>query len=241
MRKDDLRDVGFAAAVCVACSLMLSVTAAALRERQEANVEIDRKRNVLKAFGVQVVDKDGNAISAERVEAYFANHITDVVIDAASGELIEGLSSGDLTSDDLKAKTRLPLYVWSDDGRTTRYAFPVSGMGLWSTLYGYLALDKDLATIIGITFYRHGETPGLGGEVDRDWFQDQFKGKRIHRDGQLLPFEVVKGLVKDKYPDGNDHAVDGISGATMTGNGINRFLNRDLANYEKYFARLRGA
>jgi Na+-transporting NADH:ubiquinone oxidoreductase subunit C len=240
MREDDRRVIGFAAAVCVTCSLLLSATATLLRDRQEYNVELDRKTNVLKAFGVEVMP-GGKKISPAEVETYFEDHISDLVIDAGTGEVLEGVGSEALTREELKQKTRLPLYLWEEDGEVTRYAFPVSGKGLWSTIYGYMALDRDLATIIGITFYKHGETPGLGGEISTDWFQAQFEGKHVWADGALLPFEVVKGSVEGKYPGGNDHAVDGISGATITGNGVSIFLNEDLARYDKYFSRIRGA
>lgn len=240
MRKDDRRVIGFAAIVCVTCSLLLSATATLLRDRQEYNVELDRKINVLKAFGVEVMP-GGKKISPPEVETYFEDHITDVVIDAETGEILEGIGSDAVTKEESKLKTRLPLYLWEEDGEVTRYAFPISGKGLWSTIYGYMALDQDLATIIGVTFYKHGETPGLGGEISTDWFQAQFEGKQVYADGALLPFEVVKGSVKGKYPEGNTHAVDGISGATITGNGVSTFLNEDLVRYEKYFERIRGA
>ena len=209
-----------------------------LRERQDVNVDLDRKFNVVKAFGIEVIDENKKKISGEQIQSYFDNNISEIVLDA-EGNVLEGVSSADLTKEELKMKTKLPLYLWTEDGKVTKYALPISGMGLWSTLYGYLALDGDLATVIGITFYKHGETPGLGAEVDRDWFQKQFIGKKIWKDGALLQFQVLKGTVEGKYPDGNDHAVDGISGATMTGNGINKFLNADLEKYEKYFTKVR--
>ncbi|MBU0678675.1 MAG: NADH:ubiquinone reductase (Na(+)-transporting) subunit C [Verrucomicrobia bacterium] len=245
MQKDDLRIVGFAAVVCIVCSLVLSATASMLKQRQAENVELDRKINVLKAFGVAVVGEDGKKISKDRVDQYFSENISEIYIAKDSGEVVEGMTLAKLPKEELKAKTAvektmLPLYLWKEDGKVRKYAFPISGMGLWSILNGYLALDSDLSTIVGLTFYKHAETPGLGGECSSDWFQNQFKGKKVFEDGKLLQFEVAKGSAEIKYPGGSDHAVDGISGATMTGNGINRFLNRDLQYYEKYFSRIRG-
>ena len=231
MRKDDRRVLGFAAAVCVTCSLLLSAAATLLKERQAYNVELDRKLNVLKAFGVETV-VDGKRISAETVEGYFRDHVREAAVDPAAAELVEDpAAAGD--------RELLPLYLWQEGGITRKYAFPISGKGLWSTIYGYLALDQGLAEIVGITFYRHGETPGLGGEIATDWFQGQFRGKRVYKDGRPQAFEVVKGTVADKYPGGNDHAVDGITGATMTGDGVEAFLNEDLARYEPYFSKVR--
>jgi len=239
MRKGDTYTILFAAAVCVACSILLSATSAALKSRQERQAEIDRKINVLKALGVAVKNEEGKKISGEEVESIFSEHISEVIIDAKTGEVVPGLGSADVSKEEIDKREKLPLYEWRDQGEVTKYVFPISGKGLWSTIYGYLALDSDLGTIAGITFYKHGETPGLGGEISADWFQQQFKGKKIYEDGKLLQFQVVKGKVADKYPKGNDHAVDGISGATLTGKGVTQFMNADLEKYEKYFSRIR--
>jgi Na+-transporting NADH:ubiquinone oxidoreductase subunit C len=224
--RGDVFVIVYATVVCLICSLLLSATASALKKPQDYNVEIDRKTNVLKAFGVPIYDESGKRIRAPAVEKYFADHIAELHIDAATGR--EVASAAD-------AKEALPLYVWKEDGRVTKYAFPIQGKGLWSTIYGYLALEGDLATIAGATFYRHGETPGLGAEVETDWFQNNFRGKKVFANGQRLRFEIVKGKVADKYAQGNDHAVDGISGATLTGNGVMRFMNAYLDKYETYF------
>lgn len=230
MPKGDGYVVAFSAIVCVICSLMLSAAASVLKKPQELNREIDRKSNVLKAFGVSIRNAQGDRLTADEVNEIFRTHISEALVDGATGQRVEPPAA---------AQQPLPLYIWSEHGEPTKYAFPISGKGLWSTLYGYLALEKDLSTIAGVTFYKHGETPGLGGEVETDWFQQNFKGKKVFAQGQRLKFEVVKGKLADKYPAGNDHAVDGISGATLTGNGINRFLNADLDKYEKYFSLIR--
>ena len=239
MPKGDAYIVGFAAIICVSCSLLLSAAASTLKVKQDYNVELDRKMNVLKAFGVATRDAAGKAISGAEVERIFSENIREIILDGTTGQPIEGLTSAAVSAKELAAGTRLPLYTFEENGEIQKYAFPVFGKGLWSTIYGYLALDRNLATIAGVTFYRHGETPGLGGEVEKDWFQDNFKGKRIFGDGKLIPFEVVKGTVADRYPQGNDHAVDGISGATLTGKGVTKFINLDLEKYEKYFTLIR--
>lgn len=240
MRKDDIRVITFAATVCVICSLLLSVTAQSLKDKQDEQVELDRKMNVLKAFGVSLVDEAGNKISKETVERYFTDHISEIFIAKETGDVVENPDPAVLKKE-AKERTHetrsiLPLYVWKDDGEVMKYAFPTSGMGLWSIVNGYLALDRDLATVIGVTFYKHGETPGLGGEVSTEWFQNQFADKKIYENGSLIRLEVVKG----KAPEDSNHQVDGISGATMTGNGLNTFINRDISYYNKYFSRIRG-
>ncbi|MDX1315152.1 MAG: FMN-binding protein, partial [Eudoraea sp.] len=104
--------------------------------------------------------------------------------------------------------------------------FPVSGKGLWSTLYGYFALEPDAKTVRGITFYQHGETPGLGAEIEKDWFQSKFAGKKLFESGQPTEFRVTKPGSAS-----GDYAVDGISGATLTAKGVESLLRHDAALY----------
>ena len=169
---------------------------------------------------------------------YFDQNITEVVIDAATGDIIEGATAADITEKELEDLVKLPLYTWVENGAVEKYAFHSSGLGLWSTVHSYLALEKDLNTIIGATFYGHAETPGLGAECSEPWFQEQFKGKKVlSTDGTLTRFRIVKGGV----PGGHPNCVDGISAATMTSVGIEDFLNIALEKYESYFSKVRGS
>ena len=118
-------------------------------------------------------------------------------------------------------------------------AIPIAGKGLWGTMYGYFAIEPDAETVKGITFYKHKETPGLGAEVDKDWFKNNFVGKKLtNKNGELVSIEVIKGYVSETDPDA-PHKVDGISGATITGTGLTTFLKSDLQKYEPYFAKVR--
>lgn len=226
----------FAAAVCVACSLLISTAATVLRPRQQANERLDVQRNILRAAGL-----GGLAPGAgpEELRALFESRIQGVVVDE-EGRLVPGLAPADLDPKDPGGL--LPFYVSRDErGAVGSYCLPVSGMGLWSTLHGYLALEPDAATVRGLTFYKHGETPGLGGEVEKDWFQANFKGKSIlDREGRLVSVAVAKGKVAERIPERDrPHYVDGISGATMTGKGLTAFLKEDLAAYEPLLRRIR--
>lgn len=237
MQKADKQLILFALAVCVTCSVLLSAIAAGLRDQQARQVELDRKMNVLGAFGIEAEDVPGDKLTAEDVDRIFQTRIKEIVLDPQTGEEIP---PDQVNLDAIRNKEQLPLFLLQEDGETQKYAFPTSGPGLWSTVYGFLALESDLATIAGITFFRHGETPGLGGEVDKDWFQNQFEGKKLFKDGEPVEFQVVKGGVESRYPDGNDHAVDGISGATITSDGVADFINEDFRRYNQaYFERLR--
>ena len=201
--REDTQTLTFAAIICVVCSLLLSGASAGLKGFQKANEEFDNHRNIVKAFGIDIGEMDRASIES----TYKSNVSTNSAKD-------------------------LMIYLWTDDGADSpsKYAFPISGKGLWSTLYGYLALDADLETIAGISFYKHGETPGLGAEIEKDWFLSQFKGKKLYADGAPTAFEVAKpGSLL------NDHAVDGISGATLTGNGVEALVRKDAAAYAEYF------
>ncbi len=201
--REDTRTIIFAAGTCLVVSLLLSVTAQQLKPLQEANGVFDVKRNIVKAFGIDIA-----GMSREDIEATYAAHVDE----DKAGEL--------------------PIFTWTEDDadKASKYAFPVSGKGLWSVLYGYLALDGDLETIAGISFYKHGETPGLGAEIEKPWFQNQFKGKKLYEDGKPTDFQVVKPGTEL-----TDTSVDGISGATLTGNGVEELLQKDAAAYAEYF------
>ena len=133
------------------------------------------------------------------------------------------------------------LFLYRPEKEIVSYVVPIEGFGLWDMIYGYLALETDLNTIQDIRFYKHSETPGLGGECSEPWFTSQFQGKKIlDQKGAFISVSVVKGSAAGKYT-GSDlaHYVDGISGGTITGNGITKFLREDLNGYLDYFQILR--
>ena len=142
-----------------------------------------------------------------------------------------------------------------DNDEVQGIALPIAGKGLWSTIFGYIALNPDTDSVLGIQFYKHGETPGLGGEVEKKWFTDNFVNhplkqqngeiqyipKKIRdKSGKIVSIKVVKGGVD--YSESNTssiHQVDGISGATVTADGVTDFLLEDLLRYEKTLDKIR--
>ena len=127
-------------------------------------------------------------------------------------------------------KEYLPLY---NEKIKDVIIIPISGKGLWSSLFGYFAIDaNNFSTVKGITFYAHGETPGLGAEISAEWFQSNYIEKEIYSGEDLLSIKVAKAGMADKN---NLYEVDGISGATITSNGVTTLLKRDLVRYEPYF------
>jgi len=225
----------FALLICVSCSILLALAAGALKPAIDRNVKLDIQKNILLATGLI---EDPKAHSLEALSGLYKTHIIEKVIDE-KGNVIPDLVPE--KPDPEIQKNLLPLYVRDDNGEPKAYCFPVSGKGLWSTIYGYLALQSDGSTVMGITFYKHGETPGLGGEIEREWFTANFKGKQIFNSkGELTPLKVCKGkipagLSREKV----NYSVDGISGSTLTGNGLNIFLERDVKRYEPYLRKIR--
>ncbi|MGD9489540.1 MAG: NADH:ubiquinone reductase (Na(+)-transporting) subunit C [Calditrichaceae bacterium] len=226
----------FAAIVTLVCSVLLASAATLLKSRQAENEVLDIKKNILISVGVQ--PDNGEAFTRSEIQKKYTENINESVIDE-NGNIVEGKKPENLNPKvDLN---QYPLYEHVDNGQVLAYIIPISGKGLWSTIYGYLAIDIDGVTIHGITFYKHGETPGLGGEIDKTWFTDNFKGKRIADDnGNLVSIGVVKGKVTDKIPEEDAyHYVDGISGATLTGRGVEQFLKKDLKTYEPFFNKVK--
>jgi len=219
----------FAIVMCLVCSFVLTSAVTLLRDRQQENVRLDKQKNILKALGLL---EDGREYVRQELVGLYAEKVSDKFV----------LPSGEL-SDTPDATAPLPLYVvFAEDGHIDRYAMPISGYGLWSWIYGFFAIEGDGNTVLGITFYQHGETPGLGGEVEKAWFQDQFKGKTIVDDaGKFVSVTIVKGKAADVAGDRLAHAVDGISGATITAKGVSDFLKTDLLRYEALSSRLRQA
>lgn len=245
----------FAASVCIVLATGLAATFHGLKDRIDKNKLFDKQRNVLIACGLydpaagqkpqaELETMFGAKVKAQVLE-FFKTEVTEVYRQRGEEktrpvEKITKVVETDIALADLaKARREGPerilgeIYIASDRGGKV-YCIPVSGYGLWSTLYGFLALEEDRNTVRGITFYKHGETPGLGGEVEKAWWQAAWKGKRTHDPaGTLVGIRVLKGKGNKFADDGHD--VDGISGATITCNGVTKFVKADLEKYEAFF------
>ncbi|MCA8975585.1 MAG: NADH:ubiquinone reductase (Na(+)-transporting) subunit C [Planctomycetes bacterium] len=219
--------LGFATCVCVVVSTALALTANSLKEAQQKAAEFDRQKNVMIAAGLCGAD---DARSQAELEQLYKDRVVEVVIDTDSGEVV------DKKSEEVDGKRFRKIATTKDGkGNLEALVLPISGRGLWSTLYGFLALDADKNHVRGITFYKHGETPGLGGEVENPQWQAQWKGKTVFdADGKLASIKVKKGKVDPGIPAEKAHSVDGLSGATITSNGVTNFVAADLRKFESY-------
>ncbi len=223
----------FAASVTIVCSVLLASAATLLKPRQEANVEHDIKMNILKAVKLINPNEKHDKMAMLKL---FDEKMTSIVVDTV-GKVIPGLKAEDVNPEE--EPDHLPIYLLKEGGKVIAYCIPIEGHGLWSTIKGYLALESDLNTVRGITFYSHGETPGLGGEISKEWFQENFVGKKIlNETGDLVSITIVKGKLR---PDAKskEHKVDGISGASLTGKGVTNFLGENLKRYNPYFSKQR--
>ena len=248
--------IGFAAAVCLVCGIVVAGSAESLRERQEVNQQLDKKKKVL---GVVSLYESGEEITPDEIDKRFADNIEAKLVDLGTGQYVD-VSAEELAAfDQRKARqdparsqaagsnaaqvARVPnqalVFLKLKDGKVDQLVLPIEGKGLWSTLYGYIALESDTNTIAGITFYEHGETPGLGGEVENPSWQALWPGRKAF-DGQWSPkINVKKGAAGSVSED--PHNVDGLSGATITGRGVGHLLQfwLDEERFGAYLANFR--
>ncbi len=255
-RNSTLYTISFAAVVCVICSIVVSGAAVLLKSRQDRNVLLDRQKKVLAVSGLLEADE---SIPPQEVQRRFEERITTKYVDLREGTFTElgdtpGIYDPVKAANDPASSTALEpnpaqvravphvalVYEVRDEaGAADQYVLQVWGNGLWSTMYGYLALDKDGETVRGLTFYEHGETPGLGGEVDNPAWKALWPGRKVFDENGEPAIEVVKGEAGS--PEEDPHRVDGLSGATITSKGVEHLINLWMGGqgYGPFLAKLR--
>ncbi|MDX2447458.1 MAG: FMN-binding protein [Desulfobacterales bacterium] len=218
-----VKSILFALTTAVTCSLLLTAASAGLKGLQMENIDVDKKKNILMAVGL--VDSEGSYQKKEILDIY--------------GEKIQSLRvspDGEIIGQDQVsvAETSLPIYVYLKDKEIVSYIIPVNSRGLWGKIHGYLALNSDGSTVTGFTVYKHSETPGLGGEIEKRWFQKNFEGKKIlDKAGGFASISIAKGFLPESFPEDKlPNYVDGISGATLTGKYLTAGLKNVLQVYE---------
>ena len=223
---DALKSLGFALALCLVCGVMLTAAATRLKPIQDENMRIDRNKNILKAAGLIEEQK---TYTAARIDELFAAHIVRMSVDG-TGRIIDTETPADDLVQDI-----LPVYlVIGEEREILSYIIPINTRGLWGRIHGYLAVDTDGVTINGFTVYQHAETPGLGGEIEKKWFQDNIVGKKlVDHHGNFVSVGVAKGRIEDVVSeDRRPNYVDGISGATLTGRYLATGMAEILSAYE---------
>lgn len=223
-----------AAALCIVCSILVSSAAVGLKSTQEFNKQLDTKKNILMAAGLLKADTD--------IETAFKK-IDVKTVDIATGEFVTGdqfnnfdqkkaakdpqlsvLIPKKLDLGKIKRRSKFaPVYFVKSGEEIETIILPIHGKGLWSTMYAFLALEGNTNVVKGLSFYDHGETPGLGGEVDNPFWKKQWIGKKIFNPDWSLAINILKGKVNPKKPEAI-HQIDGLSGATLTAVGVNGLI-----------------
>lgn len=236
-----------------ACSALVAVAAVGLRPLQEANKTLDQKKNILNAAGIyqpdQPVDKQFEAIETRIINLDDGSFVPRESIDPENyNQLAASLTDEGGTklsrSEDPAGIRRLEhyslVYLVKKDGQISEIVLPVRGKGLWSTMYAYVAIDSDLTTIRGISFYEHGETPGLGGEVENPRWEAGWKDKKLYAPDGDLKIEVVKNSSQSS-PEEQPYLVDGISGASLTSQGVENLMRFWFGNhgFQPFFKRIK--
>jgi Na+-transporting NADH:ubiquinone oxidoreductase subunit C len=251
--------IQFAAVVCVVCALVVAASAVGLRSKQESNQLLFRQKNVLLAAGLV---KPEDALTDDQVRQHFDRSIRVRLVDLATGEYMADGKFDANTYDQRRARNdpalsraappnaakvaRLPTYgvvylvgAGGKDAAVEQVVLPIEGIGMWGTLYGALALDRDGKTIRGLTFYDQKETPGLGGDIANPRWQALWVGRQAFDANWEPKIAVIKGNAGPPAQD--PHRVDAISGATITSNGVSRLVGFWLSadGYGRYLKRFR--
>lgn len=222
--------------MCIVASILVAGSAVLLKPHQVANKTQDFKRNVLTIAGIykpdQSIEEQFQQIEVKLVDletGRFSDAITDLdkfdqVAAAKKAELSDRLPPQEDIAKIIRREKYAKVYLVNDSGGFSKLILPVRGYGLWSTMAGFIALDKDLNTVIGFGFYDQKETPGLGGEVDNPKWKSLWVGKKIYSESGEVKIDVAKGSVDPNMPDA-EYKVDGLSGATLTSNGVENLLH----------------
>jgi len=207
----------------VAVASILTFVAVSLQPPQKKNLDIEKKRNILAALNI--VTNTDNAVEL------FDSHVIESFAINIKGERISDINAFDI---DLKKELKKdsdkqvwPVYICETDDDGRKYLFALYGKGLWGPIWGYISLNEDLNSVYGVYFDHKSETPGLGAEISTTEFQDQFRDKEIFdTDDKFVSIDVVKSGVAD-----NSHAVDAISGGTITSNGLRDMIKTCMTAY----------
>ncbi len=222
----------FALSMCLGCSLMVSISAVALRPLQETNALLDKKKNILAA--AQIIEP-GERLTEEEVLERF-KQVTPIVVDLETYQVTTGEEAANFAAEKVQMvaapdndaqvqtmPTRAQVYEVVKNGQVDMLVLPIEGKGLWSTLKGFIALDAQDYSVRGLTYYEHAETPGLGGEVDNPNWKSKWNGRKIFGENGEVRIEVIKGAAgpASEAP----YKVDGLSGATITSRGVTNMLH----------------
>lgn len=220
----------YASVLVMVVAAVLSFTALKLKPLQDANVRIEKMQDILASVQIETTVKDA--------EEKFNKYITKSVVVNSEGKEIDGKAFGIKLKKEYKKdleERNLPVYVATLEDGSTKSIFPLRGKGLWGPIWGYIALDADMNTIFGAVFDHKQETPGLGADINKDWFQNPFKGKKVFEGEGFVGINVHKGGKGAAAALGDtEHGVDAISGGTITSKSLEKMIQDCLGSYKVY-------
>ncbi len=223
--------IGFACIMVVLVAALLASTSIKLTPLQDRNIELEKKQNILQSVGVYV-DRDAS-------EASYSQFIKEELILDNKGNILEGSAFNIDLGDELRKDIddqKLPLYISMLEDSSKCFIIPLRGKGLWGPIWGYIALRDDINTVYGAVFAHKSETPGLGAEINQGFFQEPFRDKKIfNENNEFVSIKVIKGGA----PEGSLHGVDGISGGTITSDGVTDMLKERVGRYLPYLEKNR--
>ena len=230
MRQSNTYIILYSIAITVVCGGLLAFASMSLKERQDANIAQEQKKNILAS--VLTLKEEDNI--TELYKSQVKGFVIDYDGNVKDGMTPEQVDVAKQYKKDPKERL-LPVYEFRSkvNPDMVEYAvMPVYGYGLWNSIWGFVAVKSDFNTIQGVKFQHAGETPGLGARIESDEIQERFKGKTVFENGSLMSITIQKG--EGNNYGSNPHKVDGMSGATLTGKGVNNMLKDYLACYENY-------
>jgi Na+-transporting NADH:ubiquinone oxidoreductase subunit C len=220
-------------------AVLLSFVSMQLKPIQEMNIQTEKKQDILRSLG-KAEDAAGAEDKNTFISEEFSEYITDSYVVDYNGDRLDADAfqvTLDLAAEIRKPREErnYPIFVYSDESGVNKYVVPVRGKGLWGPIWGYIALEGDLNTISGAVFDHKGETPGLGAEINTEWFMSEFTGKTLFNEaGEFVSIEVVKGGADPS----SKHQVDAISGGTITSKALEAMLTDCITGYVAYFKEL---
>lgn len=230
-----LKTLIVALALCLVCSILVSTAAVKLQPLQQRNQELDRKKIILEVAGLL---KPGVSIDE------LFKQVEPKVVDLSTGEYVDTMDPNQYdqrqAAKDPEMSVKIPpdrdiaqirrrakyavVYLVKEEGQTKLILLPVHGYGLWSTMYAYIALERDANTIFGLRFYEQGETAGLGAEIDNPRWRNNWTGKVVYGEAEKPQIRVIKGTVAPGDPEAK-FKIDGLAGATLTANGVTNLIH----------------
>lgn len=233
----------FAIGMVVVVGFLLAFTSSSLKSKITTNKELEKQQNILYAMGVNENDEGSvSFVSTQKAPELFNKYIKkQLIIEGQTVNENEEAYLIDVKKEKAKSKAgkirRLPLFVGEKDGKTY-YIAPIRGKGLWDAIWAYIAMDKNMV-VQGVYFDHKGETAGLGANINKRFFMDDFIGEDLKSNGTFKGITIAKGNSDPLNKDKKDNEIDAIAGATITGDGVSAMIKKELKLYEPFFNKLK--